>query len=55
MRAISFSGTFGDSADFLLSTPRFGVTVLMSAAWGIGLLLNLTNLTGVVLVRVWEA
>ncbi|MQW74887.1 hypothetical protein GHK92_03295 [Nocardioides sp. dk4132] len=42
---------FEAAAHDLLSTPWFGATLLMSAAWGLGLLIHLT---GSVLGRGWE-
>ncbi len=44
-------GADGAIAQELLSTPWFGATLLMSAAWGTGLLIHLA---GVVLGRGWE-
>lgn len=44
-------GGFEAAAQNLLATPWFGATLVMSAAWGLGLLLHLT---GVVLGRGWE-
>ena len=53
LRAISLgpSGGEGAVARELLATPWFGATLLMSAAWGVGLLLHLA---GSVLGRGWE-
>ena len=53
LRAVSLgsSGGEGAVAQELLATPWFGATLLMSAAWGIGLLIHLT---GSVLGRGWE-
>ena len=42
---------FETAAHDLLSTPWFGATLVMSAAWGLGLLVHLT---GSVLGRGWE-
>lgn len=47
----SAGGADGAAASELLATPWFGATLLMSAAWGAGLLIHLT---GVVLGRGWE-
>ncbi|WP_461170729.1 hypothetical protein [Arthrobacter sp. Z1-15] len=53
LRAVSLgsSGGEGAVAQELLATPWFGATLLMSAAWGLGLLIHLT---GSVLGRGWE-
>ena len=47
------AGAGGDhaAANELLATPWFGATLLMSAVWGVGLLIHLT---GAVLGRGWE-
>ena len=42
---------FEAAAQNLLATPWFGATLVMSAVWGLGLLVHLT---GVVLGRGWE-
>lgn len=42
---------FQDAAHELLATPWFGVTLVMSSVWGLGLLVHLL---GVVLGRGWE-
>lgn len=42
---------FDSAAQNLLATPWFGSTLVMTAAWGIGLLIHLT---GSVLGRGWE-
>lgn len=42
---------FEAAAQNLLATPWFGATLVMSAAWGLGLLIHLT---GSVLGRGWE-
>ncbi len=47
----SGDGGFEVVAQDLLATPWFGATLVMSAAWGLGLL---THLTGSVLGRGWE-
>lgn len=44
-------GGEGSGAHELLATPWFGATLVMSAAWGVGLLVHLT---GAVLGRGWE-
>lgn len=44
-------GGFERASQILLSTPWFGATLLMSAAWGLGLLVHLS---GSVLGRGWE-
>lgn len=46
-----FNGDAVAAAPELLATPWFGATLLMSAAWGLGLLIHLT---GTVLGRGWE-
>ena len=54
IRTISLSadgGADSAAAHELLSTPWFGATLVMSAAWGTGLLIHLA---GVVLGRGWE-
>lgn len=53
VRAVSLgsSGGEGAVAQELLATPWFGATLVMSAAWGLGLLIHLT---GSVLGRGWE-
>lgn len=53
LRTISWgsAGGEGTAAQELLATPWFGATLLMSAAWGIGLLLHIA---GSVLGRGWE-
>lgn len=54
IRALSLGstgGADGAAAHELLSTPWFGATLVMSAAWGAGLLVHLA---GVVLGRGWE-
>ena len=54
VRSISLAGTpdgFQTAAHELLATPWFGATLVMSSAWGIGLLIHLI---GVVLGRGWE-
>ncbi|KAD3633090.1 hypothetical protein GD627_09630 [Arthrobacter yangruifuii] len=45
------AGSGTEAADILLGSPWFGATVLMSAAWGMGLLVHLA---GSVLGRGWE-
>ena len=47
----SSGGADGAAAHELLATPWFGATLVMSAAWGAGLLIHLA---GVVLGRGWE-
>lgn len=47
----SGAGGFEAAAQNLLATPWFAVTLVTSAAWGLGLLLHLT---GSVLGRGWE-
>ncbi|MET4060927.1 multisubunit Na+/H+ antiporter MnhG subunit [Arthrobacter sp. UYP6] len=49
--ALGGAGGAGAAAHELLATPWFGATLVMSAAWGLGLLIHLT---GVVLGRGWE-
>lgn len=54
LRALTLgSGTGGEAAvaSELLATPWFGATLVMSAAWGVGLLIHLA---GVILGRGWE-
>lgn len=54
IRAVSLGsagGADGAAAHELLATPWFGATLVMSAAWGTGLLIHLS---GVVLGRGWE-
>ncbi|WAP50763.1 hypothetical protein OL239_12165 [Arthrobacter sp. ATA002] len=53
VRAVSLGATGGEGAvaQELLATPWFGATLLMSAAWGVGLLIHLT---GSILGRGWE-
>lgn len=51
IRTLSLGATDGAAAQELLSTPWFGATLVMSAAWGAGLLIHLA---GVVLGRGWE-
>ncbi|MCC3290883.1 MULTISPECIES: hypothetical protein [unclassified Arthrobacter] len=50
LRAFTAGGD-GAAAAELLATPWFGATLVMSAAWGLGLLIHLT---GAVLGRGWE-
>jgi len=47
----SGEGGFESAAEMMLSTPWFGATLLMSTAWGLGLLIHLL---GTVLGRGWE-
>lgn len=47
----SGEGGFEAAAQDLLATPWFGATLVMSAVWGLGLLVHLT---GAVLGRGWE-
>lgn len=54
IRAIAWAGApdgFQTAAHDLLAAPWFGATLIMSSAWGIGLLIHLL---GVVLGRGWE-
>lgn len=54
IRAVTLgSGSGGEAAaaSDLLATPWFGATLVMSAAWGVGLLVHLA---GVILGRGWE-
>ncbi|WP_166996663.1 hypothetical protein [Paramicrobacterium fandaimingii] len=54
VRMVAFSSSpdgFDAAARSLLATPWFGVTLVMSALWGLGLLVHLI---GAVLGRGWE-
>lgn len=51
MFAIGSDGGLDAAAQDLLATPWFGATLVMSAAWGLGLLVHLV---GSVLGRGWE-
>lgn len=54
LRTIALGGTEGGyeaASRLLLATPWFGATLLMSALWGVGLLMHLI---GTVIGRGWE-
>ncbi|QBE50045.1 hypothetical protein [Leucobacter triazinivorans] len=54
LRTVSLAGGddgFAAAAHLLLATPWFGATLIMSVAWGLGLLIHLI---GAILGRGWE-